>query len=433
MSSLTTSLYSAAMRSVYEEKIREQVNNTNIVTKFRKQQKDDVRWQGNEVVVHLHSARNYSGVRSTGESGLLGVAGNQGYAKLSVPIRDIKGRFGITAEVINASETAKGAAAPALTREMEGLAKDIERQLNRQLFGYGTGTLALASSGAASATQAVNNPGGVAGTTNPTRFIQPGMYLAFTATDGTNVRVQKVSSVNSANSTVTLAASLTSNTGDIISIGTVSGSTNAASLTGTSTGTEMMGLLGIVDQTTYLSSICGLDRSAAANSFFRSGVYTSVGNISEDFLYRIVDNQNEISGEQIDTFFCHPSVRREYYKLTQADRRYTGADLRNPDAGVDLNAEPVFGERVKWVTDKDAPYGTLIGAASDHLFVIYMNEGQWEDFGGRGQGEVLRFVADKTDYEGVWYMMLNAYSDRGNAHLRGDGVTATVTSGNYAD
>jgi hypothetical protein len=426
--SLTTSLYSAAMRSVYEPKIREQVNNSNIVTKFRKQHKDDVQWQGNEVVVHLHSGRNYSGVKSTGESGFLGVAGNQQYAKLSIPIRDLKARFGITAEVINASESEKGAAAPAMTREMEGVGKDVERQLNRQLFGFGAGTLGLAASGTGSVTQTVNSPGGVAGTTNPTRFIKPNMYVAFTATDGTNVRVQQVSSVNNANNSITLASTLTSNTGDLISIGTVSGSTN-----GSSFNKEMMGLLGIVDQTTYVNSPFGVDRSNTANSFYFSSVYTSAGSLSEDLLYRYVDNQEEISGERVDSFFSHFSIRREYLKLSQADRRYQGADLRNPDAGADFGETMTFGG-IQWAIDKDAPYGTLIGVVSDHLFVIYLNEGQWEDWASAGGAStVLRPVADKTDYEAVWYMMLNAYADRGNCHFRSDGISATVTSGVFAD
>jgi len=420
------------MRTVYEEKIREQINLNHIVRKFRKQNKDEVTWQGNAVFVHLHSGRNYSGVKSTGEGNALGIAGNQSYAGLTIPIKDIKGRFGVTREVIEASNKGlKGAAAPALTREMEGLTEDIERQLNRQLFGFGSGTLAVVSPGANSATQTLINPGGVTGTVNTPRFIKPGMYVAITDPTGVTIRdVQLVSSVNTAAGTIVLANAVNTTTNDLVSLGTISGSTKTGSF-----GKEMMGLLGIVDQTTYVSSIFGVDRSSAANTYFFSGVQTAVGALSEDFLYRQIHNQwIDISGVKVDTFFVHPSIEREYYKLTQADRRYQGADLNNPDAGVDMNAKPMFGHVAEWAADKDAPYGTLIAACSDNLFVTYLNEGSWDSFGMDGDSpELLRFVADQTGYEGVYYLLLNAYSDRGNAHFRCDGVTGTVTSGVVAD
>lgn len=420
------------MRSEYQDRIREQINTNHIVRKFRKQQKDDVTWQGNEVVVHLHSGRNYSGVKSTGEGNALGIAGQQSYAKLSVPIKDIKGRFGVSREVIEASNKGlKGAAAPALTREMEGLTEDIERQLNRQLFGFGSGTLATITTGVASATQTLSNPGGVSGTVNAARFIKAGMYVAITDSTGATIRdVQQVSSSSNSSNNMVLANSVTSTTGDLVSIGTISGSTKSSSF-----GKELMGLLGIVDQTTYVTTIFGLDRSNAANAFFLSGVKTSVGAISEDFLYRQIHNQwYDVSGVKVDTFFVHPSIEREYYKLTQADRRYQGADLNNPDAGVDMNAKPMFGHVAEWVADKDAPYGTLVAACTDNLFVTYMNEGSWDSFGMDGDApELLRPVADQTGYEGVYFLFLNAYSDRGNAHFRLDGITATVDTGAVAD
>lgn len=427
--SLTTTLYSAAMRSVYEPRIREQLNNEGIMRKFRKQHRDDVQWQGNEVVVHLHSDRNQTGVKSTGESGLLGVAGNQSYDKLQIPIRDIKARFGITSEVINASEHGTaGAAAPALTREMEGITNDIERQLNRQLFGFGQGTLGVIATGATSATQTVKDPGNVVGTVNPLRFIKAGQNVAITDVTGATIRdVQTVSTATATSNSLVLAGSVATTTGDLISLGTTSGSTKNSSF-----GKEMMGLLGIVDSSTYVSTIHGLTRSSKA--FFQSGVQTSVGALSEDLLYRTIQNQEEVSGEKIDTLFCHPSIEREYYKLTQADRRYTGSDLKNPDAGVDMKAKSMFGNVAEWVTDKDAPYGTIIGAVTANLFVIYLNDGQWEDFSKSGSGgELLRFVADKTDYEGVYLMYLNAYSDVGHKHFRMDGVSCTISNGVVAD
>src|SRR2546427_6413556 len=95
--------FSAALRNIYQDDIREQLNDLNLFRKIRKKQRDELKLQGNGFIVVLHSSRNYGGVMSTGESGILGSAGNQGVAQLTIPFRDIKGRFGITREVIEAA------------------------------------------------------------------------------------------------------------------------------------------------------------------------------------------------------------------------------------------------------------------------------------------------------------------------------------------
>ena len=428
--SQSVTLFQAAMRNIYQDDIRMQLNDLNLFRKIRKKQRDELKLEGNGFIVALHSGRNYAGVMSTGEGGLLGQAGNQSVDQLSIPFRDIKGRFGITLEVIEAAASSKAAAVPALEFERNRLVEDIERQSNRQFWGYGAGVLGVISSGTTSATQTLKNPGGVAGTVNPCRFVQPGMYVA-DMTGATINSVTLVNSVNQSSGTITLASSITSTTNDNIVLGTTDGTNNNSSYN-----IEMMGLNGIVDSSTYLSTIFGLTRSS--KPFFQSGVQTGVGAISEDYLYRQIQDRWVVTGKKITDFFTGPDVLREYLKITQPDRRYTGGDLKSPDAGVagagikDDNTSGLTFGGIPWTIDKDAPYGSLFGLVLDHLFVAYLNEGQWEDFGG-STGQVLRFVSNKTNYEGIFYRFLNMYSDRGNVHLRLDGITSTVSSGVVAD
>ena len=428
MAAQSVTLFAAAMRNIYQDDIRSQLNDKCLFRKFRKKQRDELKLEGNGFIVALHSGRNYAGVMSTGESGLLGVAGSQSVDQLAVPFRDVKGRFGITLEVIEAAASAKAAAIPALEFERNRLVEDIERQQNRQFWGYGVGTLAVVNttSGALTATPIIN-PGGVTGTVNPGRYIKVGMYVA-AVTLPTTVNAAGALLVtavdNSANTMTT--GSYTPTTADAIILASTDGST-----TNTSVSKEWMGMLGIVDASTYLSTIFSLTRSS--KPFFQSGVQTSVGALSEDLLYRAIHNQSIISGEKITDFYCGPDVTREYIKLTQSDRRYMGADLRKPDAGVDnAGLETLTFSGIPITEDKDAPYGVLFGVSVPHMFVAYLNEGQWEDFGG-STGQVLRFVSNKTDYEGVFYRMGNMYSDKGNAHFRLSGITSTVTTAVVSD
>lgn len=421
----TTTLYAAVMKEIYQPDIRSQVNDLNLFRKIRKQHKDELKLEGKGFIVGLHSSRNYSGVMSTGESGLLGSAGQQGVDKLTIPFKDIKARFGITLEAMEAAESNKAAITSALELERNRTVEDIERQMNRQFWGYGAGILAVISSGTASATQTLKDPGNVTGTMNPCRFIQPGMVLAF-HTGATLDSVRTVESVDNSADQIVLTSSVTTDTNDNIYLGATDGSNNNSSIN-----KEMMGLSGIVDGTTYLSTVFGLDRST--KTWFQSGVHTSVGTLSEDFLYRAIHNQWTKSGQKITDFFAGADVLREYIKLTTPDRRYMGQDLKKPDAGVQnagVEAELTFcGYPI--TVDKDAPYGHLFGVNLNSVYVAYLNEGQWEDFGG-GNGQILRFVANKTDYEGVYYMFLNMYSDHGNHHFRCSGITSTQTSGNSA-
>src|SRR5271165_3423706 len=318
--------FAAAMRNIYQDDIRMQLNDLNLFRKIRKKQRDELKLEGNGFIVALHSGRNYAGVMSTGEGNLLGTAGQQSVDQLHIPFRDIKGRFGITLEVIEAAASSKAAAVPALEFERNRLVEDIERQSNRQFWGYGAGTLAVVSAGTSSATQTVKNPGGVAGTVNPARFIQPGMNIAW-QTGGTINAVVAVNSVSQSAGTVTFASSINTATNDIFVLGATDGTNNNSSYN-----VEMMGLNGIVDSSTYLATIFGLTRST--KPFFQSGVQTGVGSISEDFLYRQIQDRWVVSGKKISDFFTGPDVLREYLKITTPDRRYTGGDLKSPDAGV---------------------------------------------------------------------------------------------------
>jgi hypothetical protein len=60
----------------------------------------------------------------------------------------------------------------------------------------------------------------------------------------------------------------------------------------------------------------------------------SAGAFSLDLAQRTADVVNQKLGGEIDTLVMHHSVRREYIKLLNADRRYSGSNLSNPNGGT---------------------------------------------------------------------------------------------------
>lgn len=417
----------AALKDEYLPGVRDQLNRDHIIKKFQKAHRDSVEWQGRQAIVVLRKGRN-QGTKAMAESGFLPAAGAQSFAKLAIPIRRLTTRIELTLEVLEATRSDKGAYVRALADEMDGAVEDITRQRNRVLFGFGQGTLALVNGAVTtSATVVLDTPGGVVGAVNATRFLKAGQVIAFHDAVAPSTTVDAVGTISSVDSAtqVTMSATLSADDNAPMTLGVNNGGTLQGSY-----GIEPMGLLGLIDSTTYVSTIHGLDRSQAANAFFRPVISASVGQLSEDVLDRGIDDVNELSGQTIDTFYCHHSVRREYRKLTIADRRYTGEDLKKPDAGVDMfKSNLIYAGQVEWQVVKDAPYGIILGVNNKHIYWLPENEGNWED----RDGAILSRVADKSNYEARFYVLENFYCDQGDAHVRFDGVTATVSSGVVSD
>ena len=422
----TLSNFSAALRYLYDSDIVPQLNDNDIARKLRKKYAKDLNIQGLGAVIPIHGGRNYSGVMSTGEDGTLGTAGRQTPDQLIVPFKDIKGRFGITLETIKATESNKAAAVQALDFEKQRLIEDISRQRNRIFWGFGRGTLAVISAGASSTTQTVKDAMGVlnaqSSSNNVARFIQPEMVVSF-HTGATLDSVRTVSSVSQSAGTFVLSATVATDTNDLVLLGTTATSDNSPY------DKEPMGLLGLVDASTYLSTIFSFDRTAAGQTFFQSGVSTSVGTLSEDFLLRKIHNQELSGGKRVNQFFSGPDVLREYIKLSTDSRRYNSdGKAVNPDVGVGgagMNEEMRFCG-IPIAVDKDCPYGHLFGVNLDHLFFVNLDQG-WED--PNNTGEILRRTTDKTSYEAVYYDFYNLVQDRGAVSFRLSGISSTVDSG----
>ena len=60
-----------------------------------------------------------------------------------------------------------------------------------------------------------------------------------------------------------------------------------------------------------------------------------------------------------------------------------------------------------------------------HLSWVPLVEGEWAS----EDGSILLRAANVDAFEARYRVFENFYSDRGNAHVRWDGITATVTSG----
>jgi hypothetical protein len=91
-------------------------------------------------------------------------------------------------------------------------------------------------------------------------------------------------------------------------------------------GKEAMGLRGIVDDATDLTTFQNID--ASASRIWRGRrIDASSGNLSSDLLQRLCDDVQVLSGEMVDTIIMHPKQRRKYLDIVVPQKRYMDQDM----------------------------------------------------------------------------------------------------------
>src|SRR5215813_5160180 len=150
--------FDAVLKDVYEGGIRELIpTKTKVLTWF--EDGDSSAWTGREVVYPSRVGRN-QGVAWASEMGALPQAGKQRYVDTRIGVRYLYGRITLSAQVMKATESNRGAFAPAFRQEMDGIINDLQNERGRSIFGTGQGIYAFINGAANSVTQTLDNPGG---------------------------------------------------------------------------------------------------------------------------------------------------------------------------------------------------------------------------------------------------------------------------------
>lgn len=420
MAGLTISGFDAVLKEVYEKTVVDILNSKIIARQLF--QKETGSWEGRRVRYPVNLGRN-QGVMATTENGTLPDAGAQVYVEHQIPIRFNHGRIQLSIQIIKHSRSNRGSFKRAMDQEMKGLVRDLSNDMNRQMFGWGTGILAYVNGAPSSATIGVNNPGGVSGSTHGNRFLNAGMNIAYINPGTGAIRAggaQTVSSVSTDGTQITLPAQPNAAvaSGDYI---VRAAKATSAVVGDTAYNNEVTGLLGLVDDGTYLVTLNNISRTTYP--IWKSTVVGSVGPLSADVLQRGLDVADQLGEGMVNYFLCHHSVRRSYLTLMEADRRYMGGDLSKPDIGTTVAKQKdiTFGA-IPFKVDKYAPYGSLFGIDTQHFTRWVEVDGEWAD----DDGTILLRIQDVDAYEARYRIFENYSLDRPASCVRWDGINATV-------
>ncbi|MDE2105717.1 MAG: phage major capsid protein [Patescibacteria group bacterium] len=283
----------------------------------------------------------------------------------------------------------------ALDMAKERLMKDA----NRQFFGYGNGLLAKPTAAVASNLTSF--------TVDSAQYLRRNMVLDIFQAATKTVDSIRVSDVDKVNSVVYLATSLGAALTATSQIVKENIRDSAAS-----DGKEMMGIEGIADDSTLLTTFQNID--ASASRIWRGRVIAAGSvNLTSDLLQRVIDDVAVLSGEEPDALLMHPKQRRKYLDLVVPQKRYQDQGL---DAGF---SKLSFNGKELWL-DVDAK----------DTYVYAINKKYLRKFevsplamgGYEGSDKFLR-LAGYDRYEAFWRWYANFGTSKRNAHGLITGLT----------
>jgi len=424
-----TEVFGAALKEFFDDSVVEdQIKATNaLAAKVKERPAKD--FGGLHVTQLIRLGRNAGHVAS-GEGGPYPTAGAQRYQRYTIPMRTHIGSVQFTTDVIQRSAGGdKVAFISVMEAENEGLIEDMGNDQNRMAWGAGRGTLAVISASANSATQTLKDPLGVVGTVNPNRYINDGDILAVVnpGPPVTTVRGSgSVISVSTDGTQVTFDRAINTTTDDLIVRAGATG-LGATAVGSTAADREPMGLLGMVDDATYMATNAGLSRITYPQ--LRSQVFSQVNTLSADIIQRMLDAAEQLGGGTIKELWGHHSARRAYLVMTEHQRRYIGGDLMTQDAGTKAakGGTVAYGD-IPWHVDRHAPYGIIFGLDFDTMERYVLKAGGWED---QGNGGVLKLAMNTSSqyiqaYVAFWESKYNFHIRRPNKCGRLDGVSVTA-------
>jgi hypothetical protein len=355
---------------------------------------DQVEFAGRQWVIALHTSRNESGT-ARAEGGTLPTPGQQGWADLIDKIKKLYKQIQITGFALELSERNVGAYLRLLEAETVGAVNDLRKDMNRQAFGDGRGTLCQITADGAN-TVTVDN----------LQYLRVGMIVDIInqSTDAVLASQRTITAIATATRVVTYSGA---------DVAAVAG-THVLSVEG-NWKLEINGLRNITrSDLSQNFSLHGIDSSLAGNEYWKAKQQDG-GNVTfdEDQGQLLLD-QVGAEGWETQLILTTRGIRRRYVNTLKSQKRWNDANAGTMHGGfkyIDYNGMPL-------VFDDDCP--------KQHMFFIRPDDYIWVNLNGMDfrwmnrDGAILRKVEspDQDAYKATLYK----YSDLGVIRRKTQGV-----------
>jgi len=404
---LTRSTADAVLKEFYLPGIRSILNSEVFLLTQVEGNSEDI--EGRRAVLAINTGRN-TGIGARAEMGVLPDAGHQGYSEERVTLKYNYGRIQLSGPVIRSMGSDRGSFTRAITSETQGVTRDLRNDVNRQLYGDGTGKIATLAAAASGNTATLQTP-----TNTQKRQLQVGMFIDIgTAGNPTaTASARKITSVNTTAGTFVFdGAAVAITAADIVTIAGSGGSgASQKELTGLSKQVAATGALWNIDPANVPSWASYVDDPGSNRA------------VSESMFLKAAQEVNINSGEEINLWVTTAGVQRAYAALLTSLRRFNvPVDLHGGYRALDMsntNQGATGSNTVSMMFDKDCPDSTAYGLTTRRFQWYKMSD--WEFM--EEDGAVLNRVPNTDAYESTLFLYCELATDGRNAHAKVGSLT----------
>jgi hypothetical protein len=377
MATSTLSTLDPILQDVYLGPLTEQFyNRTPLYDRVERVVPSQV-FNGRRVVLASHTGRN-QGFGYRPEGAALPSAKRPDSENMFVDLVYGYGKIKLSGQIIAATKKGRKAFADALEWNMRDIKEGLGFHTAKHVvFGDGTGVMALANGAGTSQTSLiVDNPGAELFE----REMQIDVYTSGGSQEVNNV---EVTAINQSTDTLTLGTASTWSDNSKVYL---HGERNEV----------IMGLAGIVDDGTRVSSFQGVTRSS--NTWLNANVLSNSGT-NRAVTLRLVDDgamegtKNMASSGQMPTaIYSRPVIAQNYAELVRVDRRFS-PNVKTLNNGWRALEVEVPGGVLPWFLEPMCRPNEIFMVRESDLFMLEMAPMGWVDY----DGHVTRMAQDGSD------------------------------------
>jgi hypothetical protein len=390
---------SEAIKLVYGD-LHEQLYNKTPALQLIESSAANLTRNGKEVVFDTHIGRN-QGIGARGIREKLPTAGAQKYKQAHLYLTNLYGAIEVDGQLFEQAAEDYQAFINVVDMEIQGLKRDLAVDLNRQVYGDGSGTIGVV----------VDVTGQVIEVDN-VHYFQEGMILdavnpsTGAKTNGANHLT--VTSIDDEDSEITVTGTIGS--------GVVVGNVLVRASNGTNSfGKEWEGLSAIVDDESVLHEIDPAEYPVWKATKVDISGQSGPGTLTELDLINLVQKVDRKGGD-VDVMLASPGVYNAYWNLLQGFRQFTNtASLTGGQRSFTFEA---LGKPIRFVSDYAAPKGTLYALSSKEIVLNRKKDWAWMD----RDGSMWSRVADTDAYEARYFQYSQLGTYRRNAHAVMTGI-----------
>lgn len=411
MAGATLTTLTNILKEFYLPPVVEQLNNEVLAMQILSLDSKNIDLVGLEAVVPLHTTRS-GGVGSRGELETLPTAGSQAYSVAKFKLKYHYGVIQVSGQSINQSKSGAGAFLQAYQSELDGIKNDLMYDFGRQVYGDGSGKVATCGTGGPSTTVNLSSAEAV---TKGLLYVGMVIDIGPAATPTSIVAADTISDVSIANSTITIATTVTTSSSDFVyrSGNNVGGTIR-----------EMdAGLQALI--ATSANTVGGIDSSAAGNHFWQNQFDNAAGAVSLTGAHGLLLMANKVfnQGARPDqlVILTTPGIARQLFESSDFKSAVRFVNSKTLDGGYESISFSAGSGQMNLVTDRLAPWGSAfyIPKASIKMF----SPGDW-DFLAK-DGQAVKWVQNKDAFQSILFRYANLGTNKRSHALVQYGLTDT--------